>query len=332
MIKLRRKSIEICVTGVAILLCLLSPVFSEEATKESLYVGAQWLQENLDKVVVIDARPKTLYEKGHIPGAVNAEWTYFANVKGQSGTPGWGEIFEKDKLAQKIGALGIDGKKPVIAYADPGGWGQDGWVVWIMRLSGIENARMLEGGFSAWRAAGGKVSTTSVTPKARAFKIPSFQGGYKVTTPWLKEKLDEVVVIDVRTPFEYKGARIFQEKRGGHIPGALNIPLDSVFREDQTVKSVEEIRTLMASYGISQEDEIVVYDTAGVRSAYMVMVLRMAGFEKVRNYDSSFHEWAGNMDLEVVEGDMPGRPTLKTDEPVETPDETPLQEDAPENG
>jgi hypothetical protein len=37
------------------------------------------------------------------------------------------------------------------------------------------------------------------------------------------------------------------------------------------------------------------------------------------------------MDLEVVEGDMPGRPTLKTDESVETPDETPLQEDAPEN-
>lgn len=315
--KLQKKTFFVCAVCLAVLVGVISPLYAKEAGKESLYVGPEWLKENLDKVVLIDARPQSLYEKGHIPGAVNAEWTYFAKMKGQPGTPGWGEIHDRETLAKRIGALGVNGKKPVVVYCDPGGWGQDGWVVWILRLSGMENSRMLEGGFSAWRAAGGKVSTSTVKPRAVAFSIPSFQGGYNVTTPWLREKLDEVTVIDARTPFEYQGARVFQEKRGGHIPGAINIPFDSVFREDQTVKSPEELRAFLGTYGVSQEEEIVVYDTAGVRSAYLVMALRMAGFDKARNYDSAFHEWAGNMELEVIEGDQPGRPSPRAVESME---------------
>ncbi len=316
---MQRKTLLICLVCVAVLLGVLSPLYADEAGKESLYVSPKWLTENRENVILIDARPKSLYEKGHIPGAVNAEWTYFANMKGTPGTPGWGDLHDREVLAKRIGALGVNGKKPVVVYCDPGGWGQDGWVVWILRLSGVADARMLEGGFSAWRAAGGKISTTSKKPKAVSFDIPSFQGGYNVTTPWLREKLDEVVLIDARTPFEYQGGRIFQEKRGGHIPGAVNIPFDSVCREDQTIKEPEELRSFFSRYGISPDDEIIVYDTAGVRSAYLVVVLRMAGFEKARNYDSAFHEWAGNMELSVVEGDKPGKPEPKA---AKTPEET----------
>jgi len=314
---LLKKIFLICLVCFAVLLVGILPLYAEETGKAALYVSPEWLKENRGKVVLIDARPKSLYDKGHIPGAVNAEWTYFANMKGQPGTPGWGDLHSRETLAKRIGALGVNGKKPVVVYCDPGGWGQDGWIVWILRLSGIADVRMLEGGFSAWRAAGGDVSTTPKKPKAVAFSIPSFQGGYNVTTPWLREKLDEVVVIDARTPFEYQGARIFQEKRGGHIPGAVNIPFDSVFREDQTVKDPEEIRDFFSRFGISTEDEIIVYDTAGVRSAYLVMVLRMAGFKNARNYDSSFQEWAGNMELPVVEGDKPGIPQPKAETPSE---------------
>ncbi len=319
MMNLQRKTLLVCLVCAAAFFGILSPLYAGETGKDSLYVSPEWLKENRDKVVLIDARPKSLYDKGHIPGAVNAEWTYFANMKGQPGTPGWGDIYPRETLAKRIGALGVNGKKPVVVYCDPGGWGQDGWIVWILRLSGITDARMLEGGFSAWRAAGGEVSTTPKKPKAVAFSIQSFQGGYNVTTPWLREKLDEVVVIDARTPFEYQGARIFQEKRGGHIPGAINIPFDSVFLEDQTLKEPEELRKFFGRYGLSVNDEIIVYDTAGVRSAYLVMVLRMAGFEKARNYDSAFQEWAGNMELNVIEGDKPGKPAPKA---VEPPDDT----------
>lgn len=75
-----------------------------------------------------------------------------------------------------------------------------------------------------------------------------------------------------------------------------------------TVRDVADLNALFSSYGLSPDDEITVYDTAGVRAAYLVMVLRMAGYGKARNYDSSFHEWAGTPDLEVVEGRDPGGP------------------------
>ncbi|MCD6182730.1 MAG: sulfurtransferase [Thermovirga sp.] len=308
MVELRKIVISVMLACI-VLTAVAAAAFAAEGGKQSLYVSPEWLKAHRNSVVIVDARPKSLYANGHIPGAVNAEWTYFANMKGRPGSPGWGDLYPKHILAKKIGALGIDGKKPVVVYADPGGWGQDGWVVWILRLSGIENAKMLEGGFLAWKAAGGKVSTKRVVAKAKPFKIESFRGGYNVTTPWLKVKLGEVRIIDARTPFEYQGARIFQERRGGHIPGAINIPYDSVFNEDQTVKDVGELKALFQSYGLSPDDEIVVYDTAGVRSAYLVLVLRMAGFENARNYDSSFHEWAGTPELEVVQGSEPGAPS-----------------------
>ncbi|HOI81914.1 MAG: sulfurtransferase [Thermovirgaceae bacterium] len=294
--------------ALALLLCLVPAALATETapSKFTLFVDAGWVKANASSVVLVDARASTLYAKGHIPGAANAEWTYFANVKGQPGNPGWGEIFPKDTLAKKIGALGINGKKPIVVYGDCGGWGQEGWVAWILRLSGIENVRVLDGGYNAWLAAGGKASTTATKPRAVAFSIASFQGGYKVTTPWLASKLGEVKVVDARTPFEYEGGRIFQERRGGHIPGAINIPYDVVFKPDMTVREVEELDAIFKSYGLDPEDEIVVYDTAGVRAAHLVMVLRMAGYDKARNYDSSFHEWAGTPELEVVQGKEPG--------------------------
>jgi len=304
MMILRKASLPV----LAILICLLSAAaFAEtKLSKDTLFVDAAWLKANVTNVTLIDARPAAMYKKGHIPGAVNAEWTYFANMKGQPGSPGWGDLFPRETLAKKIGSLGISGKKPVVVYADGGGWGSEGWVVWILRLSGVANARKLDGGYNAWAAAGGKASTSATKPKAVGFSIPAFQGGLNVTTPWLASKLGEVTVVDARTPFEYEGGRLFQEKRGGHIPGALNIPFTTVFKDDMTVREIEDLQSIFAMHGLDPGQEIIVYDTAGVRSAHLVMVLRMAGYDKARNYDSSFQEWAGNMELEVVQGKEPG--------------------------
>jgi len=302
-----RKTVLIAVALVAVaLLATAAAAADADLSKSTLYVDSQWLKANLGNVVLVDARPKDHYKKGHIPGAVNAEWTYFANMKGQPGNPGWGDLYSKGTLAKKIGALGINAKRPVVVYASGGGWGQDGWVAWILKLSGVQNVKLLEKGYPGWKAVQGKISGGVSRNKSVGFSIPSFQGGYNVTTPWLAAKLNEVKIIDARTPFEYEGGRLFGERRGGHIPGAVNIPYDTVLNDDMTARPIEDIQTIMAVRGISPEDEIIVYDTAGVRSAYLVLVLRMAGFDKARNYDSSFQEWAGNMELEVVQGTEPG--------------------------
>ncbi len=319
------KRISLLVSGLLLCAVSVATAAGTELSKDTLFVEAAWLKANISNVSVIDARPASMYQKGHIPGAVNAEWTYFANMKGQPGSPGWGDLFSRETLAKKIGALGISGKKPVVVYGDCGGWGSEGWVVWILHLSGVTSAKKLDGGYNAWVAAGGKASTTATKPKGVAFSIPAFQGGLNVTTPWLASKLGEVTIIDARTPFEYEGGRLFQEKRGGHIPGAINIPFDVVFKGDMTVREINDLQSIFTMHGLDPEQEIIVYDTAGVRSAYLVMVLRMAGFEKARNYDSSFQEWAGNMELEVVQGKEPGRPAkdeLATENPL--PQATPV--------
>lgn len=275
----------------------------EGETRDSLLVTAEWLKANRSSVVLVDARPESLYTGGHIPGAVNAQWTYFGNVNTKQGTDAWGAIWPEATMAKRIAALGIDGKKPVVAYCDAGGWGQSGWTIWILRQAGIKNAKLLEGGITAWKAAGGEVTKNKVTAKAAKFSISAYKPNYCVTTEWVNNNIGKpgLVILDVRTDAEYLGKiRPFQEKRAGHLPGAINIDRESFLTSDNLFKTPEEIQSMLAQYGVTPDNEIVVYDTAGVRSAFVTMALRYSGFLKSMNYDSGFQAWAGNEELPLV--------------------------------
>jgi 3-mercaptopyruvate sulfurtransferase SseA len=280
-------------------------------TFQSLMVTSEWLKANLDKVVLIDARAQSLYkgQQGHLPGAVNAEWTYFANMGGKAGDPAWGDVPDGATVAKKIGALGIDGKKDVIVYGDGGDWGNAGWVVWVLRMTGMKNARMLDGGFTVWRASGGKTSNTTTTNKAVAYPNAKIDPSYVVTTEWLAENVSnpDVAIVDVRSEKEYTGEiRPFGEPRPGHIPGAVNLDMGEVFTPDYTLKPVAELEALFASTGFADKEQtIIFYDTAGVRSAFMTMVFRLAGYGNARNYDSSFQAWSANQALEIRQGPNP---------------------------
>ncbi len=272
-------------------------------TRESLIVSVEWLKTNRGKVILIDSRPESLYSGGHIPGAVNAPWTYFANMNAKQGTEKWGVIWPAATMAKRIGALGVDGKKMVIAYCDAGGWGQSGWTLWILRQAGIKNAKILEGGIGAWKAAGGQVTKTKNTNKAVAFTIKQYVPNYTATTEWINNNIGKpgLVILDVRTEPEFLGKiRPFQEKRAGHLPGAINIPRESFLTADSHFKPAEEVQALLAQHGITPESEIVVYDTAGVRSAFVTMLLRYSGFVKSQSYDEGFQAWAGNPELPLV--------------------------------
>ncbi len=272
----------------------------EPETEASLLVSAEWLKKNKGQVVLVDARPESLYSGGHISGAVNASWTYFANMNAQAGTKKWGAIWQPSTMAKRIGALGINGKKTVIVYDDAGGWGQSGWVLWILRMSGIKNAKMLEGGFTAWKKEGGSVSKTVHKNKAVAFSIPKYKEHYLVDTEWINNNMGKsgLVLLDVRTLAEYQGKiRPFQEKRAGHLPGAIHIEMQDFVQDQYQFKEVEEIVELLQKHCITPDNEIVVYDTAGVRAAFVTMALRYAGFHKSQCYDEGFQAWAGNPEL-----------------------------------
>lgn len=276
-----------------------APAVVTDEQKDTLLVDAAWLKTNLDKVVVVDARADKDYNKGHVPGAVNAIWQGFTNIKGQPGDKGWGVLLPKEELAGKIGALGIDGSKPVVVYGNPPSWGEEGRIVWTLKMAGIADAKMLDGGIEAWKNADGDISKDAVKTTAVPVAIASLDENLTATTDWVNSQKSSIKIVDSRSEKEYKGATDFGEARGGHLPGAINIPFENLFNKDGTLKSSGDLKAMYTAAGLSPDDEIVTYCTKGIRSAYMALTMRMAGFEKARNYDPSFYEWAGNTALPV---------------------------------
>jgi thiosulfate/3-mercaptopyruvate sulfurtransferase len=270
---------------------------SLDSAKATVFVDTAWLKENLSKVIVIDARKDTDYGKGHIPGAVNAVWQTFANVKGKPGDAKWGVLLAKDQLAEAIGKLGIDGQKPVIICNETPGWGEDGRVLWTLKVAGIKDAKILDGGLEAWKNANGEISKDAVQPTAVKYEITALDDSINATSEWINANMKNIKIVDSRAPKEYGGATDFGEARGGHLPGAINISFEDMFNKDGTTKSTEELKGIFTKAGLSQNDEIITYCTKGIRSGYMALMMKMAGYEKARNYDASYYEWAGNKNL-----------------------------------
>jgi len=139
-----------------------------------------------------------------------------------------------------------------------------------------------------------------------AFSIKQFKEHYLVDTDWINNNMGKsgLVLLDVRTPAEYQGKiRPFQEKRAGHLPGAVNIEMQHFVTSDYHLKEPEEIVELLKEHGITPDNEIVVYDTAGVRASFVTMALRYAGFHKSQCYDEGFQAWAGNAELPLETAD-----------------------------
>ena len=269
----------------------------ETETTESLLVSAEWLKANLDKVILVDCRFASLYASSHIPGAVNATWTYFVNTSAPNGTDKYGTILPTAQLAKKIGALGINGSRPVVCYSDSGDWGQGAWTVALIRMAGIKNAKMLHGGIYGWKNAKYPVTDKPKRNAAVPFSIKKLDSCYVIETEKMKAALGQpnIVIVDVRTPQEYNGKIApFKEKRKGHIPGAINLPTDEFVTHTGHFKPINEIQALLEANGITKDKIVVLYDTCGVRAGFVTMVCRLAGYPHACFYDNGYQAWAGD--------------------------------------
>jgi len=275
---------------------------SVEFVDTSYIVDADWLNENLDNenLLILDARGADAYNKGHIPGAIAVMWQNFADMSGTpADNPNWGTVLKAEELSKKLSEFGISPDKEIVVYtATDGGWGEDGRIVWMLKRAGFENAKMLDGGFEYWTSKGYEVSKEAVEPTPTEVNITKLSDDSNIETEELANRLGELVVIDSRGKDEYEGAQNYGEARGGHIPGAINIPFNEFLNKDGTLKTAKEIKAILDSNGIDKDDEIVTYCTAGIRSAHMQIVLDMMGYN-ARNYDASFYVWSANENLEV---------------------------------
>jgi len=129
----------------------------------------------------------------------------------------------------------------------------------------------------------------------------------------------DTILADARSTEEYNGA--FQQgiARGGHIPSAMNVPWNQFFNPDGTVKAVEAIRAILEKQGVVSGKEVVCYCTGGVRSAWLYFILKLAGYEKVRNYPGSWWEWGNDYTLPVVNLKEQQRPPIQRTMPNKPP-------------
>lgn len=261
------------------------------------YIAARIGSED---VVFVDARGEDAAKKGTIQGAIATAWQPLARcADGASGDEMWGTILPLDQLSQALSAMGITPEKEIILFSDGGnGWGDDGRIAWELIAAGFSNVKIAERGFSALEAAGIPTQKGAAAFTPSEVTVTSLDETHLINTDALVAGYDGFKVVDVRADEEYDGQVLYGEKKGGHLPGAIHIRYTDLFDENNVLKPNGEIIAMFEAAGLGKGDQIVTYCTAGIRSAYMQMVLEMCGYENSMNYDESYYRWCAVQDVE----------------------------------
>lgn len=260
---------------------------STEYPNSSLLVTADSLQNSLgaDDLIVIDARTSG-YSSGHIPGAINlihsAFWTAGSGLKSVT------------ELQSLLGAAGLSRNKTYVIYDNTSAsWGAAGRIFWMLEYLGCTKVHILNGGWDKWVADGRSTETATKALPAATF-IAAVNNGVRSTKESIKSRMaaSDFAVIDARTDEEFIGWQFYGEARGGHIPGAVQIPYEWFYNSDKTVLSYADLKGLFESRGVTSDKEVTAHCTVGIRSGFVYFALRLLGYTKASNYDASIVEWA----------------------------------------
>jgi len=276
-------------------------------------VDARWLYERLGdpsiRIIEVDYDPSTAYEVWHIPGATLIPWKALRHPQVRDFIPP--EDFER-----LLSDLGVSNEHTVVLYGDYNNWFA-AYAFWLFEAYGHENLKLLNGGRTKW-AKEGYPTTTEVPRYPRtSYKVKRVDWGSRRAFLWEvlqlvtsgEVKRGRVALLDVRSPKEYTGEITAppeypneQAQVGGHIPGAVNIPWGTAVNpETGEFKSVEELRRIYESQGITPDKEVIAYCRIGERAAHTWFVLKhILGYPAVRVYDGSWAEW-GNLVRAPVE-------------------------------
>ncbi|MCH7800040.1 MAG: sulfurtransferase [Chloroflexi bacterium] len=262
-------------------------------------VETGWVADNLDtenvRLVEVDV-DTTAYDQGHIPGAVGWNWTTQLNDQITR------DILIKEQMQRLLGETGIGRNTTVVLYGDNNNWFAT-YAFWQMKIYGHRRVKMMNGGRQKWIDEGRPITTDPPDVPRRVYRASNADTSIRASRDYVIEiasTRNSAELVDVRAPAEYTGellapANLPQEgsQRGGHIPGAANIPWASaVNAADGTFKSVEELRAVYGGQGISGDTEVITYCRIGERSSHTWFVLtQILGYNKVRNYDGSWTEY-----------------------------------------
>jgi thiosulfate/3-mercaptopyruvate sulfurtransferase len=262
---------------------------STEFANASLLVTAASVQEYLGKggLVIIDARGAG-YDTAHIPGAISMKFgNYF--------TPGVG-LKDSATLESMLSTAGLTRDARIVIYDDTtASWGAAGRIFWMLEYLGCTDVHIMNGGWDKWVADGRPAQTTAVSLPPAMFKS-QVKSSLRATSGLISNRYQDsnFAVIDSRTDEEFVGWQLYGEARGGHVPGAVNIPYAWFYNSDKTTISYQSLKSMLESRGITTDKEVTAYCTAGIRSGYVYFLLRLMGYTRCSNYDGSMFEWSAN--------------------------------------
>lgn len=280
----------------------MSDIKNRGYVNPDVLVSTDWVAEHLDdpKVRLVESNEDTLlYSTGHLPNAIHLDWTEDLN------DPVRRDYLEKAEFEQLLSKSGIDNDSTVVFYGDKNNWWAC-YAFWIFKLFGHEDARVMDGGRTKWEQ-----EDRELTKEKPNFPETSYKAKPRDDDA-IRAFRDDVMqhirngqpLVDVRSNEEYTGERLHMPNypnegalRGGHIPGAANVPWSSaVNTEDGTFKKADELKKIYEEDNhLKPEDEVIAYCRIGERSSHTWFVLKyLLGYDNVKNYDGSWTEW-GNL-------------------------------------
>ncbi|MEM7048273.1 MAG: sulfurtransferase [Acidobacteriota bacterium] len=288
----------------------MSDITSRGYAHPDVLVSTEWVERHLNdpKVRIVESNEDPLlYPAGHIPGAVEVDWTRDLN------DPVRRDYLGREGFERLMRRLGIEADTTVVFYGDKNNWWAT-YAFWVFQLFGHQNARVMDGGSLKWKNEG-----RAVTREVPTYAESTYQASQRddsVVRAFRGEVLDHVSgrrpLIDVRSPEEYTGERLHMEAypnegalRGGHIPGAANVPWGrAIDPADGTFLTAEALREIYeGEAGLESDDDVVVYCRIGERSSHTWFVLtHLLGYDKVRNYDGSWTEWGNLVGVPIERG------------------------------
>ncbi len=263
-------------------------------------VDTEWVAQHLSdpqvRIVEADEDP-LLYDVGHIPNAVKLDW--HTDVQ----DPVRRDFVNRQDFEALMRRYGITNDTTIVFYGDKNNW-YAAYSFWLVKLYGHKDARLMNGGRQKWESEGRQYTRDVPQFPATEYHAKDADVSIRAFRPQVEAALatTDVALVDVRSPDEYTGKLLHminypQEgaTRGGHIPGAQNIPWATAANADGTFKSAEELNQIYQGKGISPDKQVISYCRIGERSAHTWFVLtQLLGYPQVRNYDGSWTEW-GNL-------------------------------------
>lgn len=261
-------------------------------------VSAEWLLAHQDdpELIIVDARPALGYRMGHIPGSVNSDLSALALPSSRS------DVIEAwlDRMRGELRRLGVERGSRVVFYEEITG-ASAARGVWTLDLLGLGSTAVLDGGLMAWRRVGGGVTREMI--ERRPSEVDAAPHRDLLATA---EELLDAIGTGGEPPIRILDVRSDSEWDAGAIPGAVHLEWTETLNPDGTLRSADELRTLLADVGIDLDDPrpVVTYCSGGYRSSHMYLVLRSLGMS-AKNYAPSWGEWGRRRDLPITERVLP---------------------------